>query len=65
MNIKNIVTVTVLCDSLLKQFDNGTYEPRKLKRDKVNDVLLSFRRTLMNKSDGECSESGMTTFDYV
>ena len=65
VNIKNRVTVTVLRDSLLKRLDNGAYEPRKLKREKVKDVLLSFRRSLMKKSDGECSESGMTTFDYV
>ena len=65
VNIRNRVTVTVLRDSLLKRLDNGAYEPRKLKREKVKDVLLSFRRSLMNKSDGECSESGMTTFDYV
>ena len=65
VNIKNRVTVTVLRDSLLKQLDHGAYEPRKLKREKVKDVLLSFRRSLMNKSDGERSESDMTTFDYV
>ena len=26
--------------------DNGAYEPRKLKKDKVKEVLLSFRRSL-------------------
>lgn len=40
------VLVTVLRDSLLKQMDNGAFEPRKLKRDKVKEVLLSFRRSL-------------------
>lgn len=66
VNIKNRVTVTVLRDSLLKRLDNGTYEPRKLKREKVKDVLLSFRRSLMNKSDGERSEIiNLNTFDYV
>ena len=46
INIKNRVLVTVLRDELLKQLDNGVFEPKKLKRDKVKDVLLSFRRTL-------------------
>ena len=65
VNIRNRVTVTVLREQLLKRLGNGAYEPRKLKRKKVKDVLLSFRRSLMNKSDGECSESSMTIFDYV
>lgn len=66
VNIKNRVTVTVLRDSLLKRLGNGAYEPRKLKREKVKDVLLSFRRSLMNKSDGERSENNnLNTFDYV
>ncbi len=60
------MTVTVLRDSLLKQLGNGAYEPRKLKREKVKDVLLSFRRSLMDKSDSECSEIiNLNTFDYV
>lgn len=64
-NIKNRVTVTVLRDLLLKQLGNGAYEPRKLKREKVKDVLLSFRRNLQ-KASGECSESiKLNTFDYV
>ena len=45
-NIKNRVLVTVLRESLLKQLDNGAFEPKKLKREKVKEVLLSFRRTL-------------------
>lgn len=45
-NIKNRVIVTVLQESLLKQLDNGAFEPRKLKREKVKEVLLSFRRIL-------------------
>ena len=64
VNIKNRVTVTVLREQLLKQLDNGAYEPRKLKREKVKDVLLSFRRDLQ-KASGERSESNMATFDYV
>ena len=38
----NRVLVTVLQESLLKQFDNGTFKPSKLKREKVKEVLLSF-----------------------
>ena len=44
-NIKNRVTEAVLCEKLLKQLDNGAYEPKKLKREKVKEVLLSFRRS--------------------
>jgi len=62
--IKRVI-VTVLRKQLLKRLGNGAYEPRKLKREKVKDVLLSSRRSLMNKSDGERGESGVTTFDYV
>ena len=65
-NIKNRVTVTVLREQLLKRLGNGAYEPRKLKREKVKDVLLLFRRSLMNKSGGECSKNNkLKTFDYV
>ena len=63
-NIKNRVSITVLCNSLLKQLDNGAYEPKKLKREKVKEVLLSFRRNLQ-KVGSECIECSMTTFDYV
>ena len=63
-NIRNRVLVTVLQESLLKQLDNGTFEPKKLKREKVKEVLLSFRRILQNVGNG-CIESGMTAFDYV
>ena len=48
-NIKNRVLVTVLRESLLKQLDNGAFEPKKLKREKVKEVLLSFRRNLQKK----------------
>ena len=67
-NIRNRVLVTVLRESLLKQLDNGAFEPRKLKRDKVKEVLLSFRRSLRQTCsdlDGEYTESSVTTFDYV
>ena len=64
-NIKNRVCVTVLRNMLLKQLDNGAYEPKTLKREKVKEVLLSFRRTLQETARSECTESRLTTFDYV
>ena len=45
-NIRNRVLVTVLRESLLKRLDNGAFEPKKLKREKVKEVLLSFRSNL-------------------
>ena len=63
-NIKNRVLVTVLRDKLLKQLDNGAFEPRKLKREKVKEVLLSFRRSLQDVGS-ECSGSSVTTFEYI
>ena len=63
-NIKNRVSITVLCDSLLKQLDNGAYEPKKLQREKVKEVLLSFRRN-PQKVGSECIKCSMTTFDYI
>jgi hypothetical protein len=63
-NIRNRVLVTVLRELLLKQLDNGAFEPRKLKREKVKEVLLSFRRSLQNVGS-ECTESSVTIFDYV
>ena len=63
-NIRNRVLVTVLRNTLLKQMDNGAFEPRKLKREKVKEVLLSFRRSLQNVG-GKCSGSSVTTFGYV
>lgn len=50
VNIKNRVLVTVLRESLLKQLDNGAYEPRKLKREKVKGVLLSYRTSLIKNN---------------
>ena len=64
-NIRNRVLVTVLRESLLKQLDNGAYEPKTLKREKVKEVLLSFRRTLQETARSECREGSVTTFDYV
>ena len=63
-NIRNRVLVTVLRDKLLKQMGNGAFEPRKLKREKVKEVLLSFRRSLQNVGS-ECSGSSVTTFEYI
>ena len=57
--------VTVLRESLLKQLDNGAFEPRKLKRDKVKEVLLSFRRSLQENVGSECRECVMNTFEYI
>ena len=62
---RNRVLVTVLRESLLKQLDNGAFEPKKLKREKVKEVLLSFRRNLQKNARSECIESRLTTFDYV
>ena len=63
-NIKNRVLVTVLRDKLLKQLDNGAFEPKALKRGKVKDALLSFRRSLQN-AGSEYVKSGLATFEYV
>ena len=62
---RNRVLVTVLRESLLKQLDNGAFEPKKLKREKVKEVLLSFRRNLQKNARSECIESRLTTFDYI
>ena len=64
-NIRNRVLVTVLRETLLKQMDNGAFEPRKLKREKVKEVLLSFRRNLQENASSEYTESGHPTFDYI
>ena len=64
-NIRNRVLVTVLRESLLKQLGNGAFEPKNLKREKVKEVLLSFRRNLQGTARSECTESRLTTFDYV
>lgn len=55
VNIRNRVSEAVLRNGLLKQLDNGAYEPRKLKREKVKEVLLSFRKHLQN-AGSECSQ---------
>jgi hypothetical protein len=45
-NIKQRVSVTVLRDKLLKQtkIGNNTFEPKALKKEKVKELLLSFRQ---------------------
>ena len=55
INIKNRVSITVLRSKLLKQMDNGIYEPRKLNKEKVKEVLLSFRRSLIKGCESRCS----------
>ena len=57
--------VTVLQELLLKQLDNDAFKPRKLKREKVKEVLLSFRRNLQKNARSECTESSVTTFYYI
>jgi len=64
-NIRNRVLVTVLRESLLKQLDNGAFEPRKLKREKVKEALLSFRRNLQETARCEHNRIKINTFDYV
>lgn len=64
-NIRNRVLVTVLRETLLKQLDNGAFEPKKLKREKVKEVLLSFRRSLQKFARSEYIESSNITFDYI
>ena len=54
INIKNRVSVTVLRSNLLKQMDNGAYEPKRLNKEKVKEVLLSFRRDLIQGSESRC-----------
>ena len=54
VNIKNRVSVTVLRSNLLKQMDNGAYEPKRLNKEKVKEVLLSFRRNLIKDSESRC-----------
>jgi putative transposase len=46
INIKQRVSVAVLRDKLLKQtkIGNGSFEPKNLKREKVKELLLSFRQ---------------------
>ena len=51
--------------NMIKQLDNGAFEPKKLKRKKVKEVLLLFRRNLQDNAGSECTESSLTTFYYI
>ena len=51
INIKNRVLEAVLREKLLKKLDNGAYEPKNLKKEKVKEALLSFRRNLIKGSE--------------
>lgn len=53
VNIRNRVSEAVLRNRLLKPLDNGAYEPKKLKREKVKEVLLSYRTNLIKKNKVE------------
>ena len=64
-NIKNRVCEAVLRNTLLKQLVNGAYEPKKLKREKVKEVLLSFRRNLQENVGSEYRKGSVTTFDDI
>ena len=64
INIRNRVLFAVLRDKLLKKMDNGTYESKAMKRDKVKEVLLSFRRSLVRGSE-RGSDGTLSIFDYV
>ena len=64
VNIRNRVSEAVLRNGLLKQLDNGAYEPRKLKREKVKEVLLSFRKYLQN-AGSECIQKELNAFGYI
>ena len=55
VNIVNRVLATVLRDKLLKRLDNGAYEPRKLKRERVKEVLLSYRTNLLKGGEPKFS----------
>lgn len=58
VNIANRVDITVLCDKLLKQVDNGTFRPKPLKRSKVKEVLLSCRNNIIK----DIEKSKLLTF---
>ena len=56
-NILERVVSTVLRNELLKKgkIDNGTYEPKNLKKEKVKEVLLSFNYNYNNSKNLEKS----------
>ena len=65
INIEKRVSSTVLRSNLLKQnkLGNGSFEPKVLKRDKVKELLLSFRYSPPSV-DMDVS-SRLTTFEYI
>lgn len=65
INIEKRVSSTVLRTNLLKQnkLGNGSFEPKVLKRDKVKEILLSFRYN-PPLVDMDVS-SRITTFEYI
>ena len=65
VNIRNRVAVTVLQQKLLKQRDNKSFEPKRINREKVKEILLSFRRNLLKNAGSEYNKVVMNTFDYV
>jgi predicted RNA-binding Zn-ribbon protein involved in translation (DUF1610 family) len=65
INIRNRVGEAVLAKKLLTKRDNGSYEPRKLSKEKVKEELLSFRRNLVKKSGSEYTKPNVISFDYV
>lgn len=65
INIEKRVSSTVLRTNLLKQnkLGNGSFEPKVLKRDKVKEILLSFRYN--PPLVGMDVSSRLTTFEYI
>ena len=55
INIRNRVVEAVLREHLLKQTDNGTYKPMNLKKEKVKEVLLSYRTSLQKGRESNFS----------
>ena len=65
VNIANRVLATVLRDKLLKQLGNGAYEPKRMKREKVKEVLLSFRGSPAESRKVNTKGADVATFGYV
>lgn len=55
INIRNRVIEAVLREKLLKKLDNGAYEPKNLKKEKVKKVLLSYRTKLIKDRESNFS----------
>ena len=53
-NIRNRVLVTRL-RALLKQLDNGAFEPKKLKREKVKESIIIVSENLARNTRSECT----------